>query len=95
MNPYAIIMFIFGIFIFLAGLSIYKGNDTLLARGYYKKGTKSYLRFVGRTTMMISFSPILSGISSIIIDNIIIAMIVMIIVFILGFYISIKMGVEK
>ena len=95
MNPYAIIMFIFGIVIFLVGISIYKGNDTLLIRGYYKKGTKAYLRFVGRTTMTVSLSPVLSAISSIIIDNTIIAMLVLIISAVICFYISIKIGVEK
>ena len=90
MNPYAIIMLIFGLLIFLAGISIYKGNDALLARGYYKKGTKAYLKFVGKTTIVVSLAPILSGLISLIIDSFIIAIIVLIIATIIGFYLSIK-----
>lgn len=63
MNPFSILMFIFGIAIILGGISIYRGNTYLLWRTYHKKPpVKSDLRYIGRVTMLVSLAPIVSGI---------------------------------
>ena len=92
MTNYSILMFIFSVLIILAGIHIYRGHDDLLGRGYYKKESKAYLKRLGKITIIIGLSPLLSGISAIIInnDNSIIPIIVLILSIILGFILSIK-----
>ena len=91
MNPFSILMFIFGILIILVGFLVYRGHDEFLARGYYKKESKSYLKFVGKTTMLVGLSPILSGIVALFIDNVLLIVLTLIISFVLSFIISVKL----
>ena len=91
MNGYAIIMYAFGFCVFLAGIYVYTGHDGILTRGYYKKASKDYLKFIGRTIMITSIAPILSGLSTLLIDedNIWLPLVVLLGFMILGFIISI------
>jgi len=99
MNGFAIIMYVFGFLIFLSGIYVYTGHDKILARGYYKPASKEYLKFIGRTLMIISISPVLSGLSTLIIDeeNIWLPLVVFLGFMILGFIISIcfKRGLNE
>ena len=61
MTNFAIIMLVFGFTIVLAGFSIYRGHDGLLWRGYYKKRSKAYLKYLGRATMLIGLVTMISG----------------------------------
>ena len=90
MNPFSILMIIFGILIILVGYLVYKGHDEYLSRGYYKKESKLYLRFVGKTTMVVGLSPILSGIVAILVDSILISSLVLVISMIIFFIIAVK-----
>ena len=44
----------------IAGLITYSGNDMFLYRGYFKKGTKAYLKYVGKTLILVSFAPLIA-----------------------------------
>ena len=76
---------------FLAGIYVYTGHDGILTRGYYKPASKDYLKFIGRTIMITSIAPILSGLSTLLIDedNIWLPLVVLLGFMILGFIISI------
>lgn len=93
MNGYSILMLIFGIMIILMGIYIYTGHTDLIPRRYYHKGLKTSLKDLGSTTIIVGFSPILSGLVSLFIDidkYYIIPVLVLIISAILGFIIAIK-----
>ena len=94
MSGYSILMFIFGILIIIFGIYVYTGHDDLLGRGYYKKESKQYLKYLGKTIMLIGLSPIISAIISLIVGDSIIPIIVLIVLIVLGFIISIKMFKE-
>ena len=64
MNPFFILMMIFGICIFLYGLDIYVSKNPIIPRYYKKTISKSYRHYVGSFVMLVSLSPILSGIVS-------------------------------
>lgn len=94
MNPFSILMFIFGFAIILAGFSIYRGNTYLLGRTYFKKPpVKSELKYIGRVTMFVSIAPFVTAIVALFGDentSIIPAGVTLIIVFILSLVIGIK-----
>lgn len=92
MNPYGILMLIFGGMIILFGFSYYRGNKDLLPIRYHGPKTKSYLKYLGKVTMTVSLAPILSGLISFIpgIGESIIPVIVLIVGFIIIIIISIK-----
>ena len=62
----------------------------LLSRGYYKKESKEYIRYVGKTIILISFVPLIGGLLSLFTDGVLVICSVMILLFILSFYISIN-----
>ena len=91
MNGYFILMIIFGILIILSGIYVYTGHDGILWRGYYRKASREYLRYIGKTIMLVGTSPIISGIVSIIVEeNSLIPVIILIGLVIIDFAISIK-----
>ena len=91
MKNFAILMLIFGVLIILFGLYIYTGHDALLARGYYKKKSKKYLRYLGKSVIVTSLAPIISGISAFIVkDDSLIPVIILIVSFIIIFFIISK-----
>ena len=71
MVGYGILMIIFGILLFLAGLYIYTGHNSqlLLWRGYNKNATKRQLRYTGKIIMLICICPIISGIISLFFES--------------------------
>ena len=68
MVPFSIIMIIFGLLIFLAGLYTYKGHNSelLLWKGYNKNATKEELKNVGMWIMISSLVPFILAILGII-----------------------------
>ena len=59
MNPFSILMFIFGVGIILAGLITYRGSTFFVWRTYHKNPpVKKDLRYIGRVTMFTSLSMI-------------------------------------
>ena len=68
MVAFSILMIIFGVLIFLAGLYIYKGHNSelLLWRGYNKNTTKKELKTTGMWTMIASLVPFVLAILGII-----------------------------
>ena len=68
MIGFSILMIIFGILIFLAGLYIYKGHNSelLLWKGYNKNATKQELKTTGMWTMIASLVPFILAILGII-----------------------------
>ena len=64
MNPYFILMFIFGVLIILFGFSYYLGKTSLLPLRYHGSLKKSYLKYLGKVTMSVGIVPIISGIVS-------------------------------
>lgn len=68
MIGFSILMIIFGLLIFIAGLYIYKGHNSelLLWKGYNKNATKQELKTVGMWTMIASFVPFILAILGII-----------------------------
>ena len=70
MNGFSVLMFIFGLFIFLAGLYVYKGhnNELLLWKGYNKNRTKRELKTIGKWLMIISLIIILIGFIGLFLD---------------------------
>ena len=94
MSGYAIVMLVFGILLILAGLYIYKGhnNRVLLWKGYNPKASKKELQTIGRTTMFVGVAPIISALSSLIVEeNSFIPIVVLFVFVILAFIISLKM----
>jgi len=85
MSGFAVLMFIFGILIFLMGIYIYTGHDNFIGRGYFKKESRAYLRYMGKIVMLLALSPILCGISLCIgnLEETIIPVIILIISFII------------
>ena len=57
---YSILMGTFGLLIFLYGVYVYNSKKPYIPRSYGKK-TKKYYRYVGKTLMIISVSPIISA----------------------------------
>lgn len=69
MNPFSILMFIFGVAIILGGFSVYRGNTYLVWRTYHTKPpVKKELRYIGRVTMFTSLCPFITGIVALIVD---------------------------
>lgn len=64
MNPFFILMFIFGILIILFGFSYYKGKTILLPAQYHGSLKKSYLKYLGKVTMSVGTVPIISALIS-------------------------------
>ena len=98
MTGYGIIMIIFGILILLVGLHIYTGHDFFLARGYYKKESKEYLKGVGKVMFCVACAPICSGIVAFFIktsEGEIIPILILLIGVVLGFLIPIKRKEKK
>ena len=69
MTNFGILMLIFGVLIILFGIYVYTGHDDLLGRGYYKKESKEYLRYLGKTIIFVGISPIISGIITFFVDE--------------------------
>ena len=91
MTYYVIIMIVFGLLVILSGFHIYKGHDTLLWRGYYKKRSKGYLKYVGKLTMLIGLVMIITNISGLFFEEMsFIPILLMIIGIVLSFIIYIK-----
>ncbi|MBR3210474.1 MAG: hypothetical protein IKF71_00860 [Bacilli bacterium] len=61
MNPYSILMLIFGACIFLYGACVMVDKHPLIPKYYKKTITKSYRFYIGKTLMLVSCSPILSA----------------------------------
>lgn len=71
MNGFSILMFIFGLGIFLAGLYLYTGhkNEVLLWKVHdIKKMPMKEVKNVGRITMISSLVPIIIGIIGLFLD---------------------------
>ena len=71
MNGFSVLMFVFGVLVFLAGLYIYTGHrsELLLWKGPDpKKMTKSELKNVGKLTMLSSLLPVVMGIIGLFLD---------------------------
>lgn len=68
MIGFSILMIIFGLLIFIAGLYIYKGHNSelLLWKGYNKNATKQELKTTGMWTMIASVVPFVLAILGII-----------------------------
>lgn len=64
MNPYFYLMLIFGVIIFLYGVCVMIDKHPLIPKYYKKTISKSYRFYIGKTLMLVSLSPILSGIVS-------------------------------
>ena len=64
MAGFGILMIILGIGIILAGLYTYTGHysELLFWRSHMKNVSKEYLNYVGKVTMCVGLSPIISGI---------------------------------
>ena len=91
MKGYAVLFFIFGILIILMGIYIYTGHDDLLIRGYYKKRSKAYLKYLGKVVIIVGFCPIISAISALIIkEDSFIPFLILIVSVILSFVFSVK-----
>ena len=58
MGGFQIIMFIYGILIFLYGYYIYKSKHPYIPK-LHGKTTKKYCKYVGKTTMLVSISPLM------------------------------------
>ena len=64
MNGFPFLMFIFGFFIFLAGIYLYTGHNSeflLWKHELYKTITKKELKNLGKWTMISSLIPIILG----------------------------------
>lgn len=59
-----ILMTIFSLTIFLYGLYIYSSKNPSLPATYHGKRNKEYIKYLGKTVMQISISPLLCGIVS-------------------------------
>ena len=69
MNPFSILMFIFGVGIILAGLITYRGSTFFVWRTYHKNHpVKKDLRYIGRVTMFTSLCPFITGLTALIVD---------------------------
>lgn len=68
MVPFSILMIIFGLLIFLAGLYTYKGHNSelLLWKGHNKNATKKELKNVGMWIMIASLVPFILAILGIV-----------------------------
>ena len=97
MSPYGIIMCIFGVMIILFGFSYYRGNKELLPVRYHGPRTKSYLKYLGKVTMVVGISPIISGLISCIpsLEDTIIPVIILILGIIITLIISIRIFHEE
>ena len=67
-NGFGILMIIFGIVTTIYVFLIYRGHSSLLPMTYHGKKTKSYLNYLGKSIMIVSISPIITGIVSLLID---------------------------
>ncbi len=68
MGGFQIIMFIYGILIFLYGYYIYKSKHPYIPK-LHGKTTKKYCKYVGKTTMLVSISPLMTSLVSSIDDS--------------------------
>lgn len=64
MNPFFILMLLFGILIILFGFSYYRGKTSLLPAQYHGSLKKSYLKYLGKVTMSVGTVPIISALIS-------------------------------
>lgn len=69
MSNFGILLIIFGILTILFGIYIYKGHDDLLGRGYYKKESKEYLRYLGKTIIYVGLSTLICGTISLFVND--------------------------
>ena len=60
MEGYTILMLIFGACIFLYGLDIMFSKNPVIPKLHVKK-SRAYYKFVGKTTMLISLSPVFAS----------------------------------
>lgn len=63
MGGFQILLIIYGLLIFLYGYYIYKSKHPYIPR-LRGKATKKYYKYVGKTTMLISISPIMTALIS-------------------------------
>lgn len=89
MNGYAVLMFIFGLLIFIYGLDVYFAKNPLIPRYYGKSISKKYKQYVGKILMVVAISPVLSGIVSYT-DNFLLTISVLIVSFIFLLVLTIK-----
>ena len=69
MNPFSILMFIFGIGIILAGLITYRGSTFFFFCSYHKNPpVKKDLRYIGRVTMFTSLCTFITGLTALLVD---------------------------
>lgn len=71
MSGFSILMLIFAVLIFLAGLYIYTGhnNELLLWKGYKKNRSKEELKLIGKWTMISSSIPFILSIIGLFINE--------------------------
>ena len=64
MEPVSVLMFVFGIALFLAGVYLFTGHksELLLWKSTDKNPSKETLRYIGKIVMATSLSPVLCGI---------------------------------
>lgn len=68
MSGFQILMFIYGMLIFLYGYYIYKSKHPYIPK-LHGKATKKYYKYVGKTTMLVSISPIMTALISSVDDS--------------------------
>ena len=91
MSNFGILLIIFGILTILFGIYIYTGHDNLLGRGYYKKESKEYLKYLGKTIIYIGLSTLICGIISLFVnDNNLLPFIILIILIVIILILSNK-----
>ena len=93
-----ILMTIFSLTIFLYGLYIYSSKKPSLPATYHGKKNKEYIKYLGKTVMQVSISPLLCGIVSLFGESpviIFLSGITLIVSFIIIMYYSVKNNKEQ
>ncbi len=96
MSNFGLLMIIFGLFIMFAGVYLALSNkgsftEVLLWKSNSRKMTREEIAYVGKIVMLVSLSPIITGILAISFEGIIIPITVLLISFILFLIIGIKL----
>lgn len=95
MNGFTVLMFIFGVAIFITGLYMWSGHQIYMRQSTYKKMDKKQLKYAGKVLFCSGFAPIIASIVSIFTGESIIPVFIMILCFIIIIYFSVKKFKEK
>ncbi len=90
MEYFSIFMIIFSVCIFLYGFYIFKSKKPYLPYTYHGKRTKAYYEYLGKITMVVSLTPLLSATCVLFTNSVLVFMSVFIGTFIIIMFLCIK-----